>query len=139
MLLTKTSGLSVCLSVCVSVCLSVCVCVCPHDCGEMAGLSNTVLHEGITYDNSSAIYPDTIFVTNSKTFCQYCSTLSVCKIDVFGLVHSSLAITTAQSKHKNTSLILKSKIQHLPRKKPTKRQNCFTFHHKADIYIELKR
>ena len=50
MLLTKISGLSVCLSVC----LCVCVCVCPHDCGEMAGLSNMVLHEGITYDNSSA-------------------------------------------------------------------------------------
>ena len=53
MLLTKTSGLSVC--VCVCVCVSVCVCVCRHDCGEMAGLSNTVLHEGITYDNSSAL------------------------------------------------------------------------------------
>ena len=55
MLLTKALGLSVCVCVCVSVCLSVCVSVCRHDCGEMAGLSNTVLHEGITYDNSSAL------------------------------------------------------------------------------------
>ena len=47
MLLTQPLGLSVCLCVCVS--------VCHHDCDKMAGLSSTVLHEGITYDNGSAL------------------------------------------------------------------------------------
>ena len=43
----------VCLSVCLSVCVSVCLCVCHQDCDEMAGLSNTVLSDAITPDNSS--------------------------------------------------------------------------------------
>ena len=41
--------------VCLSVCLCVCLCVCHQDCGEIAGLSNTVLHEAITLDNSSTL------------------------------------------------------------------------------------
>ena len=38
-----------------SVCLSVCVSVCHQDCDKMAGLSNTVLSEAITLDNSSTL------------------------------------------------------------------------------------
>ena len=55
----------VCLSVCLSVCVSVCLCVCVYhqDCAEMARLSNTVLSEAITLDNSSTLqhYQDNPF------------------------------------------------------------------------------
>ena len=41
------------MSVCVGV--SVCLCVCLHICDEIAELSNTVLSEAITLDNSSIL------------------------------------------------------------------------------------
>ena len=47
--------LSLSFSLCVCVCLSVCMSVCHQDCDEMAGLSNTVLNEAITLDNSSTL------------------------------------------------------------------------------------